>query len=37
MPNWINRLLGGGTHLPAERKEWSGHSLVSLSQLGAAS
>ena len=36
MPNWISRLLGGGTNTPAERKSFAGHSLLSLNQLGAA-
>jgi HK97 family phage portal protein len=35
MPNWISRLLGGGTNTPAESKSFGGHSLLSLSQLGA--
>ena len=37
MPNWISRLLGGGANTPAERKSFNGHTLLSLSQLGAAS
>ncbi len=37
MPNWISRLLGGGANTPGERKSLGGHSLLSLSQLGAAS
>jgi len=37
MPNWISRLLGGGMSAPAERKSSGGHTLLSLSQLGAAS
>src|SRR5690606_25453565 len=37
MPNWISRLLGGGANVPAERKAFAGHTLLSLSQLGAAS
>lgn len=36
MPNWINRLLGGRDNAPAERKAFAGHTLLSLSQLGAA-
>ncbi|WP_108395757.1 phage portal protein [Devosia submarina] len=36
MPNWINRLLGGGTNAPAEHKAYGTQTLVSLSQLGAA-
>ena len=36
MPNWISRLLGGGTNAPAERKSFAGHTVLSLSQLGAA-
>ena len=36
MPNWINRLLGGRDNAPAERKAFAGHTLFSLSQLGAA-
>ncbi|WP_332693641.1 phage portal protein [Devosia sp.] len=36
MPNWISRLLGGGTNTPAETKNFAGHTLLSLSQLGAA-
>ena len=37
MPNWISRLLGGRTNAPAETKTFGGHTLLSLSQLGAAS
>lgn len=37
MPNWISRLLGGRVNAPAERKSFNGHTLLSLSQLGAAS
>jgi phage portal protein BeeE len=37
MPNWISRLLGGRINTPAERKSFGGHTLLSLSQLGAAS
>lgn len=36
MPNWISRLLGGQTNTPPERKSLAGHTLLSLSQLGAA-
>ncbi|MFP9136818.1 phage portal protein [Devosia sp. XGJD_8] len=36
MPNWISRLLGGQTNTPAETKNFAGHTLLSLSQLGAA-
>jgi HK97 family phage portal protein len=36
MPNWINRLLGGGTNAPAERKAYGSQTLLSLNQLGAA-
>jgi HK97 family phage portal protein len=36
MPNWISRLLGGGTNTPAERKSFAGHTVLSLNQLGAA-
>ncbi|HTM78886.1 MAG TPA: phage portal protein [Devosia sp.] len=36
MPNWFNRLTGGRDNTPAERKDFSGHSVLSLSQLGAA-
>lgn len=36
MPNWISRLLGGGMNAPAEAKSFAGHTLLSLSQLGAA-
>ena len=36
MPNWISRLLGGSTNTPHERKSFSGHTLLSLNQLGAA-
>jgi HK97 family phage portal protein len=35
MPNWISRLLGGGANTPVERKS-SGHTLLSLNQLGVA-
>ncbi|KKC39819.1 portal protein [Devosia epidermidihirudinis] len=35
MPNWISRLLGGGVNAPAETKTFSGHTVMSLSQLGA--
>lgn len=35
MPNWISRLLGGGTNMPAERKSSGGQTVLSLSQLGA--
>ena len=35
MPNWIGRLLGGQTNTPAESKSFAGHSMLSLSQLGA--
>ena len=35
MPNWIGRLLGGQTNTPGERKSFAGHSMLSLSQLGA--
>jgi len=34
--NWISRLLGGGANTPVEAKSVAGHSLLSLSQLGAA-
>ena len=37
MPNWFNRLTGGRQNTPAERKDFAGHSVLSLSQLGAAS
>jgi HK97 family phage portal protein len=37
MPNWISRLLGGRMNAPAETKNFTGHTLLSLSQLGAAS
>jgi HK97 family phage portal protein len=36
MPNWIDRLWGGGTNTPVERKAYGGQTLLSLSQLGAA-
>ena len=36
MPNWISRLLGGRLSTPTERKDFAGHSLLSLNQLGAA-
>jgi HK97 family phage portal protein len=36
MPNWISRLLGGQSNAPAETKSFAGHTLLSLSQLGAA-
>ena len=36
MPNWINRLLGGGMNAPAEQKSVGGHTMMSLAQLGAA-
>ncbi|WEK02788.1 MAG: phage portal protein [Candidatus Devosia phytovorans] len=36
MPNWINRLFRGGANTPVEAKAFAGHSLLSLSQLGAA-
>ena len=36
MPNWFTRLTGGALNTPAERKDFSGHTMVSLSQLGAA-
>ncbi|MFN4212028.1 MAG: phage portal protein [Devosia sp.] len=36
MPNWISRLLGGQSNTPAETKSFAGHTLLSLSQLGAA-
>lgn len=36
MPNWINRLLGGRTNTPVERKNFAGHTLMSLSALGPA-
>ncbi|MDB5530567.1 MAG: phage portal protein [Devosia sp.] len=36
MPNWFNRLTGGRDNTPAERKDFAGHSVLSLSQLGAA-
>lgn len=35
MPNWIGRLWGGQTNTPGERKSFAGHSMLSLSQLGA--
>jgi HK97 family phage portal protein len=35
MPNWISRLWGGGAHEPIEAKSFAGHTLLSLSQLGA--
>jgi HK97 family phage portal protein len=35
MPNWFNRLRSGRSAVP-ERKDFAGHSLVTLSQLGAA-
>jgi HK97 family phage portal protein len=35
MPNWINRLLGGRVDAPLERKDFAGHTMLSLSQLGA--
>jgi len=37
MPNWFNRLTGGRQDAPAERKDFAAHSVLSLSQLGAAS
>ncbi|MDB5588298.1 MAG: phage portal protein [Devosia sp.] len=37
MPNWFNRLTGGRDNTPVERKDFAGHSVLSLSQLGAAS
>ncbi|WP_375449560.1 phage portal protein [uncultured Devosia sp.] len=37
MPHWFNRLAGGRSNAPAERKDFAGHSVLSLSQLGAAS
>jgi HK97 family phage portal protein len=36
MPNWLNRLFGGGTPAPAETKAFAGHAVVSLSHLGEA-
>ena len=36
MPNWINRLFGGRTNTPAETKNFAGHTLMTLSALGAA-
>lgn len=35
--NWFNRLTGGRDGAPVERKDFAGHTMVSLSQLGAAS
>ena len=35
MPNWVSRLVGGQMNAPAEKKEFGGHSVLSLSQLGA--
>ncbi|MET3926190.1 phage portal protein [Devosia sp. 2618] len=37
MPNWISRLLGGQINTPVETKTYAGQTLLSLSQLGAAS
>ncbi len=36
MPNWMNRLFGGRTNAPAETKSFAGHTMLTLSQLGAA-
>ncbi|MGV3576158.1 MAG: phage portal protein [Devosia sp.] len=36
MPNWMNRLFGGRTNAPAETKNFAGHTLMTLSALGAA-
>lgn len=36
MPGWINRLFGGPTNAPAETKSFAGHTMLTLSQLGAA-
>jgi HK97 family phage portal protein len=36
MPNWMNRLFGGRTNTPSETKNFSGHTLMTLSALGAA-
>ncbi len=36
MANWFNRLAGGRTNTPPERKESGGHTMLSFSQLGAA-
>jgi len=36
MPNWINRLFGGGTSAPDERKNFGGQTLMTLSALGPA-
>jgi HK97 family phage portal protein len=35
MPNWMNRLFGGGAPVPGEHKSFGGHTLVTLGQLGA--
>jgi len=35
MANWFNRLTGGRTNTPPERKESGGHTMLSFSQLGA--
>lgn len=36
MPNWMNRLFGGRTNTPSETKNFAGHTLMTLSALGAA-
>lgn len=36
MPNWMNRLFGGRTNPPGETKNFAGHTMLTLSQLGPA-
>ncbi|MBO9588270.1 phage portal protein [Devosia sp.] len=36
MPNWMNRLFGGRTNTASETKNFSGHTLMTLSALGPA-
>lgn len=36
MPNWFTRLTGGRVNTPAETKSFGGHTMLTLSQLGAA-
>lgn len=36
MPNWMNRLFGGRTNTPGETKNFAGHTMLTLSQLGPA-
>ncbi len=35
MPEWMNRLFGGGAGAAGEQKSFGGHTLLTLSQLGA--